>query len=116
MGIESPEKECGKSTLLTGGGRLGAVVGAGGSGRRTLPELAREAARGLTARAQEYSPIGSLLMDLFLVFTMAEMGRMFSRRAGGALLGSGERPWAELRKGHCRCKTTEAMGVVADGT
>src|SRR5438552_11544176 len=32
------------------------------------PELARAAATGLTARAQEYSPIGSLLMDIFMVF------------------------------------------------
>src|SRR5436190_426993 len=32
------------------------------------PELAREAATGLTARAQEHSPIGALLMDIFLGF------------------------------------------------
>ena len=30
------------------------------------PKLAREAAAGLTARAKEYSPIGSLLLDIFI--------------------------------------------------
>jgi hypothetical protein len=41
------------------------------------PELAREAARGLTARAQEHSPIGSLLMDLFQTGPIREKSRGF---------------------------------------
>jgi putative DNA primase/helicase len=63
------------------------------------PELAREAASGLTARAQEHSPIGSLLMDIFLVFLVTQSERIFSRELVGALVGSEERPWTELRKG-----------------
>src|SRR5438552_137424 len=51
------------------------------------PELAREAATGLTARAQEYSPIGSLLMDIFLVFLLAKSDRIFSRELVAALAG-----------------------------
>ena len=46
------------------------------------PELAREAAIGLTARAQEQSPIGSLLMDVFMAFmVMSEdfRGRRWKR-------------------------------------
>src|SRR5947208_2664577 len=43
------------------------------------PELARAAATGLTAGAQEYSPIGSLLMDIFVVFIETGSERIFSR-------------------------------------
>ena len=63
------------------------------------PELARAAATSLTARAQEYSPIGSLLMDIFLVFIMSKNERIFSRDLVAELIASGERPWAELRRG-----------------
>ncbi len=63
------------------------------------PGLVREAAVGLTARAQEYSPIGSLLLDIFLAFISSRSDRLFSRELVGGLLGRGERPWAELRKG-----------------
>jgi len=63
------------------------------------PELARAAACGLTARAQEYSPIGSLLMDIYVVFAVSRSERIFSRDLVAALLGCGDRPWSELRKG-----------------
>src|SRR5260370_39305752 len=53
----------------------------------------------MTARAQEHSPIGWLLLDIFLVFTAAKSERMFSRELVGGLLGCGERPWADLRRG-----------------
>jgi len=68
-----------------------------GGGR--WPELARAAACGLTARAQEYSPIGSLLMDIYVVFAVSRSERIFSRDLVAALLGCGDRPWSELRKG-----------------
>jgi hypothetical protein len=63
------------------------------------PELARGAAVGLTARAQEHSPIGSLLIDLFMAFMLGEGGRMFSREMVERLKFRVDRPWAELRKG-----------------
>lgn len=63
------------------------------------PELAREAALGLTARSQQDSPIGSLLLDILVVFSTAESKRMFSRDLVESLLGFGERPWMELSKG-----------------
>jgi hypothetical protein len=63
------------------------------------PELAREAATGLTARAQEHSPIGSLLLDISLVFALGKGERIFSRELLAGILGCGERPWAELRRG-----------------
>jgi hypothetical protein len=63
------------------------------------PELAREAASGLTARAQRHSPAGSLLMDIFLTFILARKERLFSRDLVDALEAVGDRPWSELRKG-----------------
>src|SRR2546430_8292896 len=63
------------------------------------PDLARAAASGLTARAQQYSPIGSLLMDIFLVYLLRQTDRVFSRDLVAELLAAGDRPWAELRKG-----------------
>ena len=63
------------------------------------PALAREAALGLTARAQEHSPIGSLLLDILMVFTLAKRDRVFSRELVARLQQSGERPWLELRRG-----------------
>jgi hypothetical protein len=63
------------------------------------PELARAAATGLTARARENSPIGSLLMDIFMVFIVSESERIFSRELVAALIGCGERRWSEIRKG-----------------
>jgi hypothetical protein len=41
--------------------------------------LARQAALGLSASAQEASPIGSLLLDIFLLFSATEEKRMFTR-------------------------------------
>jgi len=63
------------------------------------PELAREAALGLTARAQEDNPIGSLLLDVLLVLEEANMKRMFSRDLVQGLMGFGDRPWGELSRG-----------------
>jgi len=63
------------------------------------PELARESALGLTARAQADNPIGTLLLDTYIVLHMAESNRMFSRDLVQRLIGFGERPWGELSRG-----------------
>jgi hypothetical protein len=63
------------------------------------PELAREAALGLTAKAQESSPIGSLLLDIYLTFVTNDTERLFSRELVSGLMGFGQRPWVELLKG-----------------
>ena len=43
------------------------------------PELARQAAVGLTATARERSPIGALLFDIAVLFIMNDAERLFSR-------------------------------------
>jgi hypothetical protein len=63
------------------------------------PELTRGAALGLTARSHQDSPIGSLLLDICLVFTAARANRIFSRDLVEGLLHRGPRPWAELTRG-----------------
>jgi hypothetical protein len=63
------------------------------------PDLGRVAATGLTARAQENSPIGTLLMDIFLTFLLGGVERVFSRDLAAALMGLPDRPWVQLRKG-----------------
>jgi hypothetical protein len=77
------------------------------------PELARQAATGLTASAEESSPIGALLMDLFILFTREWVreggaqngaqqqirGRVFSRTMVEVLNLHEDRPWMELRRG-----------------
>src|SRR5438034_9011688 len=47
------------------------------------PELARRSAEGLTMRAQQYSPIGSLLMDIATIFLFNDVQRLFSRDIAG---------------------------------
>jgi hypothetical protein len=68
------------------------------------PGLAREAAVGLSAAAQEHSPIGALFLDIFLYFAINQVDRVFSRRLVKYLEPFTDRPWAELRKGR---KVTE---------
>src|SRR5207253_1328684 len=63
------------------------------------PELARQAAEGLTMRAQQYSPIGALLMDIAGMFIMANVDRLFSREIMWVLDLKPDRPWGELRLG-----------------
>jgi hypothetical protein len=63
------------------------------------PELAREAALGLTARAQEHNPIGSLLLDIYLTFATSDKERLFSRELVSGLGGFGQRPWVDLLRG-----------------
>jgi hypothetical protein len=61
------------------------------------PTKARGAAVALTERAQENSPIGSLLLDILLVFTTAGQSKLFSRTIISGLSRFRERPWHELR-------------------
>ena len=63
------------------------------------PELARKAALALTGKAEERSPIGALLLDLYLVFTAREAERLFSRDLIAGLMEFGDRPWYELTRG-----------------
>ncbi len=58
----------------------------------------RQAALGLTATAQDRSPTGALLLDIFLLFIDYKTDRLFSRDIVAALNMNPERPWAELRK------------------
>ena len=77
------------------------------------PEKARQAAAALTAGAQENSPIGSLLFDICLMFTISNPnpdrsegsesggprrdGRIFTRTLlEGLSTHFGNRPWAEM--------------------
>jgi hypothetical protein len=59
----------------------------------------REAALALTGKGEERSPIGSLLLDLYVVFTARAAERMFSRDLVAGLLEFGDRPWYELTGG-----------------
>jgi len=68
---------------------------AGGS----WPAAAREAAIGATTRAEEHSPIGSLLLDIFMAFSLAKADRLFTRDLVAALGVGEERPWWQLTRG-----------------
>jgi hypothetical protein len=63
------------------------------------PDLARQAAVGLTARAQDHNPIGSLLVDIFVQFAINGGERVHTRTLLAGLNASTDRPWAQLRKG-----------------
>jgi hypothetical protein len=72
------------------------------------PKKARDAAVGLTARAQGDSPLISLMVDLFMIFVCAgvksaskpeEGARIFSRDMAERLNAWTEHPWAVLLKG-----------------
>jgi hypothetical protein len=63
------------------------------------PEKARQAAVSLSAAAQETNPIGSLLLDIFVLFLAQKGDRMFSRTLIASLSRFAGRPWAELTNG-----------------
>jgi hypothetical protein len=81
------------------------------------PEKARNAALGLTAVAQEESPIGALLLDLLVMFAqpgcakgnewMKDHGgvRMFSRDLVASLNYRTDRPWLVLHRGKAVTET-----------
>ncbi len=61
--------------------------GGGGAGRR--------AAMSLSASAEENSPSGALLMDIFVVFILLKVERLFSRTLAAGLHEFRDRPWSE---------------------
>jgi hypothetical protein len=63
------------------------------------PNLARQAAEGLTISAQETNPIASLLLDLFFLFARTPGHKLFTREIITSLNLWGARPWAESRNG-----------------
>jgi hypothetical protein len=63
------------------------------------PELARQAAVALAAAAQDTNPIGSLLLDIFLLFASHQADRMFTRQLVQSLNCYADRPWADMRNG-----------------
>ena len=63
------------------------------------PELARQAAVALSASAQEGSPIGSLLLDIYVIFVNQAAERLFSRELVAGLSQMEERPWRVLLRG-----------------
>ncbi|MHB8744675.1 MAG: DUF3631 domain-containing protein, partial [Sulfuricaulis sp.] len=67
--------------------------------RGVWPDKARQAAVALSASAQEDSPIGSLLLDIFLFFLAGRTDRLFSRTLVEGLNDLPDRPWAEMLHG-----------------
>jgi len=63
------------------------------------PETARQAAVGLSVSAQQSNPIGSLLLDIFLVFSAGKVERMLTRDLIESLNLFGDRPWLEITNG-----------------
>lgn len=63
------------------------------------PKRARLAAMTLSSNSEEDNPIGSLLLDIFLIMAVAGGERAFSRTVVQGLNQRPDRPWAELRKG-----------------
>ncbi len=63
------------------------------------PELARQAALGLTAGLQEKSLVGALLLDLLCLFGTLSADRIFSRDLVAHLNTLTDRPWMEMRRG-----------------
>jgi putative DNA primase/helicase len=63
------------------------------------PERARQAAVGLSAGAQEGDALGTLLMDIAILFLRTDKERVFSKLLVAWLESFEDRPWMELRKG-----------------
>jgi hypothetical protein len=64
------------------------------------PELARQAAIGLSASAQDHNPIGALLLDIFVLFSIAEVDRIFTRTLLDDLNKRfTDRPWMDMTNG-----------------
>jgi len=63
------------------------------------PELARQAAVGLTASAQENCPMSTLLMDILVQFVHTSADRISSRSLVARLNNSPDRPWSSMRNG-----------------
>jgi hypothetical protein len=63
------------------------------------PEMARQAAIGLSALSNESNPLGLLLLDIFILIAQTKENRLPSRKIVEGLSASRERPWTELAKG-----------------
>lgn len=63
------------------------------------PAIAREAAVGLGLAARDSNPIGVLLFDVFMQFSVAETDRMFSSELVERLNAYPSRPWKDLLRG-----------------
>jgi hypothetical protein len=60
------------------------------------PETARKAAVSLSTTAQQSNPIGSLMLDIFVLFASEKVERMFTRTLIDGLMGYSDRPWQEM--------------------
>jgi hypothetical protein len=63
------------------------------------PEMARQAAISLSASTREQSPVTSLLVYIFALFTINQSDRIFTRELVDGLNSFADRRWAELRNG-----------------
>jgi transposase InsO family protein len=63
------------------------------------PEKARSAAITLSGHDQENDPVGTLFMDILLLFITAKADRLFSRDLLAGLKSFPGRPWTALRNG-----------------
>ena len=63
------------------------------------PELARQAAVALSAKAAEHNPISSLLFAIWLSFRTVGGGRIFSRRLVQGLNSMDDKPWGTMANG-----------------
>ena len=153
LGIESPESECGKTTLMTlisklvnrplaasnvsspafyraihemrptllideadtllpGNAQLRGILNAGYTEDMAYvlrvvadlaggdwPELARQAAIGLSAKAAEHNPMSALLLAIWLSFRVAGGGRIFSKMLVQGLNSMEDQPWGQMRNG-----------------
>jgi putative DNA primase/helicase len=64
----------------------------------TWPEKARRAAVGLTAKSQESSPVGTLLLNILVLIKQAGADRIHSRALVEGLKCMGDQPWLEPGK------------------
>jgi len=64
------------------------------------PRLARDAALATTLGARQNNPIGTLFLDILLVFASSKADALFSRSIVEGLASQADRPWFSLRIGH----------------
>jgi len=60
------------------------------------PDTARKAAVSLSTTAQQSNPIGSLMLDMFILFAEEKVERMFTRKLIDGLMRFSDRPWQEM--------------------
>jgi len=62
------------------------------------PQPARQAAVALSASAEDQNPAGSFLLDILLLFSRGENGRLFTRTLIDGLNSFIDRPWSAWTK------------------